>query len=138
MARPERVRLGDLLIQEGLLTAEQLTQALEEQRRTGRKLGRMIVDNGLVTEEQVSQALAKQLRMPFLDVSGRTLRPELVKLLPEVQARRLRAAVLEDTGSIVPSWAMPPSPPPSTRAAAVAVATTPATAAARGSTNLWK
>ncbi|MBQ0935736.1 GspE/PulE family protein [Ideonella paludis] len=98
MARPERVRLGDLLIQEGLLTSEQLTQALEEQRRTGRKLGRMIVDNGLVTEEQVSKALAKQLRMPFMDVGARTLRPELVKLLPEVQARRLRSAVLEDTG----------------------------------------
>ena len=45
---PQRIRLGDLLIQEGLLTSEQLGLALDEQKRTGRKLGRIIVDGGHV------------------------------------------------------------------------------------------
>ena len=42
MARPEKIRLGDLLIQQGLMTEEQLKFALDEQKRTGRKLGRIV------------------------------------------------------------------------------------------------
>lgn len=45
MARPEKIRLGDLLIKQGLLTDEQLKLALEEQKRSGRKLGRIVVDS---------------------------------------------------------------------------------------------
>ncbi|MBQ0958825.1 Flp pilus assembly complex ATPase component TadA [Ideonella sp. 4Y11] len=99
MARPERVRLGDLLIKEGLLAPEQLERALEEQRRTGRKLGRTFVDNGWVTEEQVARLIARQLGMPFVELQPQSLRPELIKLLPEVQARRLRAVVLSEEGA---------------------------------------
>ena len=96
MTRPERVRLGDLLISQGVISAEQLGQALEEQRRSGRKLGRVFVDHGWVTEEQVSRLLAGQLRMPFVELRPGSLRPELIRLLPEVHARRLRAVVLDD------------------------------------------
>ena len=50
MARPEKIRLGDLLIQQGLLTDEQLKFALDEQKRSGRKLGRIVVESSFVTE----------------------------------------------------------------------------------------
>ena len=50
MARPEKIRLGEILIQQHLLTPEQLDTALAEQKRTGRKLGRVFVDSGFVTE----------------------------------------------------------------------------------------
>ncbi len=98
MPRPEKVRLGDLLIQQGLLTMEQLKLALDEQKVTGRKLGRVFVDAGFVTEEQISKALAKQLQGEFVDLKVRQPKPEFVKLLPETHARRFRALVIDEVG----------------------------------------
>jgi MSHA biogenesis protein MshE len=97
MARPERIRLGDLLVQQGLITAAQLDQALTAQRASGRKLGRLFIDSGWVNEIQIAQALARQLRAPYVDLARRSVRPEVARLLPEVQARRLRAMVIEET-----------------------------------------
>jgi MSHA biogenesis protein MshE len=96
MARPEKIRLGDLLIKQGLLTQDELENALKEQKLTGRKLGRVIVDSGLVSEEAISKALARQLGADFVDLKVFQPRPELVKLLPEAQARRFRALVLDE------------------------------------------
>ncbi len=96
MARPERIRLGDLLVQQGLITPSQLDQALAAQKATGRKLGRVFIDNGWVNEGQIARALAGQLRVPFVDLGQRSIRPEIARLLPEVQARRLRALVIEE------------------------------------------
>lgn len=95
MPPPQKVRLGDLLIQQGLLTEEQLKLSLDEQKRTGRKLGRVFVESGYVTEEGISQALARQLRIPFIDLKSFTPKPDLIKLLPEAPARRFRAMVLD-------------------------------------------
>ncbi|MBL8318167.1 MAG: type II/IV secretion system protein [Burkholderiaceae bacterium] len=99
MPRPERIRLGDLLIQEALLTAAQLEQALAEQKSHGRKLGRVFVEHGWVTEVQIAKAIARQLRAPFVDLAQRSVRPEVARLLPEVQARRLRALPLDETAA---------------------------------------
>jgi MSHA biogenesis protein MshE len=96
MARPEKIRLGDLLIQQGLLTDEQLKFALDEQKRSGRKLGRIVVESAFVTEEAISQALAKQLRIAFVDLKHFSPKTELISLLPEAQARRFRAIVLDE------------------------------------------
>ncbi|MDP3539910.1 MAG: GspE/PulE family protein [Azonexus sp.] len=95
MPPPQKVRLGDLLIQQGLLTDEQLKLSLDEQKRTGRKLGRVFVESGYVTEEGISQALARQLRIPFIDLKAFTPKPDLIRLLPEAPARRFRALVLD-------------------------------------------
>jgi MSHA biogenesis protein MshE len=96
VARPERVRIGDLLVQEALITAVQLQEALTAQKASGRKLGRLFVDRGWVTETQIAKALARQLRAPFVDLSQRSVRPEVAKLLPEAQARRLRALPIDE------------------------------------------
>ena len=96
MARPEKVRLGEILVQQKLLTEEQLGQALTEQKRSGRKLGRVFVEHGFVTEEQISGALARQLDIPYINLKFFNINSELVRLLPETQARRFRALVLED------------------------------------------
>src|SRR5512142_3024171 len=99
MARPpERIRLGDLLIQQGLLSDEQLKLALDEQKRSGRKLGRVIVESGYVTEDGISKALANQLGVPYVELKFFNVKQELVDLLPEAQARRFRAIVLDDHG----------------------------------------
>ena len=96
MARPERIRLGDLLIQESLITAAQLDQALADQKKSGRKLGRIFIDHQWVSEVQIAKAVARQLRAPYLDLANRNLRPEVAALLPEMHARRLRALPIED------------------------------------------
>jgi len=96
MARPEKIRLGEVLIQQKLLSEEQLNQALADQKRTGRKLGRVFVENGFVTEEQISGALARQLDIPYINLKFYNISDQLVRLLPETAARRFRALVLED------------------------------------------
>ena len=96
MARPEKVRLGEILVQQKLLSEEQLNQALSDQKRTGRKLGRVFVENGFVTEEQISGALARQLNIPYINLKFYNISDALVRLLPETAARRFRALVLEE------------------------------------------
>ncbi len=96
MARPEKVRLGEILVQQKLLTPEQLKLALDEQKRSGRKLGRVFIEQGYVTEEEISEALAKQLQIPYINLKYYNIKPEVVQKLPETQARRFRAIVLED------------------------------------------
>lgn len=99
MARPEKVRLGEILVNQKLISQEQLALALEEQKRTGRKLGRIFVEQGFVTEDQISEALARQLNIPYINLKFYQLRPEVVRLLPETQARRFRAIVMEAKGN---------------------------------------
>ena len=60
MGRPEKIRLGEILVQQKLLTEEQLKSALDEQKKSGRRLGRVVIDKGFVSEEQISEALARQ------------------------------------------------------------------------------
>ena len=96
MARPEKVRLGEILVQQKLLSEDQLGLALQDQKRTGRKLGRVFVESGFVTEDQISSALAKQLDIPYINLKFYNTNPDIVRLLPETQARRFRALALED------------------------------------------
>ena len=101
MARPEKVRLGDLLVQQKLISLEQLQFVLEQQKRTGRKVGRVLVDNGFITEDQISEALAKQLNIPYINLKYYNPNLEVVRSLPENQARRFRALALEERNGAI-------------------------------------
>ncbi|MCW5632059.1 MAG: Flp pilus assembly complex ATPase component TadA [Rubrivivax sp.] len=92
---PQRFRLGDVLVSKGLVNAEQLAQALELQKTTGRKLGRALTELKFVTDEQIAQVVADQLGIQFVDLRHRELDGTLVRRLSEAQARRFRALVLE-------------------------------------------
>ncbi|HLO95189.1 MAG TPA: ATPase, T2SS/T4P/T4SS family, partial [Burkholderiaceae bacterium] len=94
--RPQKLRLGDVLVQQELITEDQLKQALELQRSSGKKLGRLLIDAGLITEEALAHVLARQLRIPFVNLKTFPLKTELVRLLSETPARRFRALVLEE------------------------------------------
>lgn len=96
MNSPEKIRLGDLLIQKKLITEEQLAVALETQKRNGLRLGRILVNKGFVTEVHISEALARQFDIPFIDLRNFNIKPEQVHLLNESDARRLHAIVLEE------------------------------------------
>lgn len=99
MAKPQKYRLGELLVQQALITQSQLDEALNQQKQTGRKLGRVLVESGTVTEVQISTAIANQLGMPYVDLRERDIDPAIASLLPEPMARRFRALVISDTGA---------------------------------------
>lgn len=102
MAAPKlKMRLGDLLVHEHIITNEQLMQALNSQKATGRKLGDTLIELSYLSERQLLEFLAQQLDLPFLDISQRRIASELASLLPEVHARRLRALIIEDRGDSV-------------------------------------
>ncbi len=101
MARPEKVRLGEILIQQKLLTEEQLKAALEEGKKNGRRLGRVLTDKGILHEEQLAQALARQLNLTYVDLKQLNVKREVVLKLPESAARRFRALVLDDAGAAI-------------------------------------
>jgi MSHA biogenesis protein MshE len=87
---PPRRAAGSQLISE-----EQLDAALKRQRASGHKLGRTLVDAGFVSEEQICGALARQMRIPYINLKQFAFNGALVQTLPEAQARRFRAIVLD-------------------------------------------
>jgi MSHA biogenesis protein MshE len=93
--RRKKVRLGELLLENKIITEAQLTAALAEQKKSGRKLGRVLTDLGLVQEDTLHTVLAKHLQIAFVDVRSMTLDPQVVRVLPEALARRFRALVLQ-------------------------------------------
>ena len=102
MAAPKlKMRLGDLLVHEHIVSNEQLMQALNRQKTTGRKLGDTLIDLGYISEKQLLVFLAQQLDVPFLDISKKSISTNVASLLPEVHARRLHALVIEDQGNSV-------------------------------------
>src|SRR5712692_582142 len=99
--RPERVRLGDLLVQQKLISQEQLKAALEDQGRSGRKLGRVLIESGYLSEDQIGEALARQLGVPFINLKYYNFNSAVTRKLPEAQARRFRALLLEEQDNTV-------------------------------------
>ncbi|MGB5258387.1 MAG: GspE/PulE family protein [Woeseiaceae bacterium] len=95
LVRRKKMRLGELLLDANAITEAQLEQALALQKRTGHKLGRALTEVGAIDEADLYKFLAKRLEIEYLDISTIKLQPEIVKMLPEVQARRLRALVLK-------------------------------------------
>ncbi len=86
----KKIRIGDLLVQNLIISHDQLLAALTEQKKTGRKLGRTLIDLGFIKETDLLNFLSRQLQIPFLDIAQYPRKPEIVKLLPESLARRFR------------------------------------------------
>jgi type IV pilus assembly protein PilB len=85
---PVRKRLGDLLVETGLLSEENLTRALSEQRTQRKKLGEVIVALGMATEEEIAQALSIQLGIPLIDLANTPIEPQAIELIPEKVSRK--------------------------------------------------
>lgn len=86
--------LGKLLVENKLITPDQLDLAIAEQNATGGKLGQILINLGFVSDEQVLELLSTQLDIPYVDIKNVTLRESDVHHLPEIYARRFRAIVL--------------------------------------------
>ncbi len=81
---PERRRIGDLLVDKGYLTADQLAYALERQRSEGRGklLGEILVEESLCSEEQIAECLAAEYGVPFAKLEPRLCDPKVFEVLP--------------------------------------------------------
>lgn len=97
MASPKmKIRIGDLMVQNGVISEQQLTSALARQKETRQKLGRSLVSLGYVDEQQFLEFLAQQLSVPLVDLSHYNFKQEDVLRLSETHARRFRSIVLKE------------------------------------------
>jgi type IV pilus assembly protein PilB len=87
----EGTPLGSLLVETGLITKDQLAEALGIQASTGRPIGRVLIDQGLISESDLVRALAKQVGLEFVDLTERAIDATVASLIPEGLARRYQA-----------------------------------------------
>ena len=96
MPKEKYLRLGELLVQEGLITSAQLEKAISAQRQEGGRLGEIVVKLGMVKEDQLVAALGRQLNIPYFSLGTGMLKPAtdqgLERLIPQEFA--LKNAVL--------------------------------------------
>jgi MSHA biogenesis protein MshE len=94
----KKIRLGDLLVENQLITEEQLQSALKEQKDQGGRLGSTLIDLGYIDEDTLLNTLARQLHVPFVELKNFKLKPEVIQVLPETLARRFKAIPLDKLG----------------------------------------
>lgn len=78
----EKKRLGDLLVEVGCITTQQLQEALSIQRETKQKLGEILLEEGIVTEDQIIQTLEFQLGIPHVEIARFNIESKIAKLIP--------------------------------------------------------
>lgn len=91
----KRIRIGDLLVENKVISETQLNTALAEQKKTRRKLGKTLIDLGYIKESQLLTLLSQQLKIPYLELQKYPIDHEILKQLPEIHARRFRAVALK-------------------------------------------
>ncbi len=92
----KKIRIGDLLVHNAVITETQLQLALEKQKSSGLRLGRTLISLGYVGEDQFLEFLSTQLQIPFVDLRRFKFDITLVQRLSETLARRYRSIVLSD------------------------------------------
>ncbi len=95
LAPATRTPIGQILLAQGVVTSEQLEQAIAAQGESGRRLGEVLVDLHIVTQRGVAAALAHQYGFDVADLAQQTPDPAVVNLLPEQLARRLRVLPIQ-------------------------------------------
>lgn len=83
-----RKSLGESLVDEGIITSEQLKQAQTEEKRTGQRLRNVLVKIGLIAEEDLVTFLSDKLGLPKIELGNYLIDPKIVELVPEALARK--------------------------------------------------
>jgi len=90
LTKVTRKKLGEMLLEAGLLNAEQIEDALNEQKRTGELLGDILIRRGAVSELNIAQTIATQYNLPYLSPSQYVMSADVVQSLPmEFQSKCL-------------------------------------------------
>ncbi len=101
MAIRQKLKLGDVLVNAGTITEEQLQQALAEQKQNNTPLGEALVQLGFLAEEKFLNSLADQLKIPYLDMQGVKISQEAIRKVPETVARKHRIIPIDiENGSL--------------------------------------
>jgi len=104
----ERKSLGEMLVEENLITSEQLESALELQRREGGKFSDILVNQGLVKPEDLAAVYSIQLNVPLIDLKRHAIQPGALRMVPEDMARKHTLIPLDVVGdSLVVAMADP-------------------------------
>ncbi len=104
----ESTGLGEMLVEENLITPEQLESALELQRRQGGKLSDILLNQGLVKPEDLAAVLSVLLNVPLIDLKRHAIQTSAVRLIPEDMARKHTIIPLDVVGdSLVIAMADP-------------------------------
>ena len=92
-------RLGDLLVREKVITADQLEQALREQGTSGTRLGAALVKLGFLSDDDVTNFLSRQYGVPAINLNYFEIDPSVVKLIPYDTAKRYQILPLSRVGA---------------------------------------
>ncbi len=92
-------KLGEMLIEAGILSKDKLAEALERQKETGKRLGELIVDMQLALEDEIEQVLANQLGLQRIDLYEEKIEPEVARLLPPDMIKRHQAFPVRREGN---------------------------------------
>lgn len=104
----QQLKIGDLLVNHGLITAEQLQEALAKQKDSGDKLGKVLIDMGAIEEKRFLEFFAEQLGMPLVDLTKYKIVPAVCQRLPEAQSHLFHTVLLgEDDGHYLIGMADP-------------------------------
>ncbi len=95
----EKTGLGNILAELNVFTAEQLNEALAEQKQSGEKLGRILVNRGIVSELQLIMALEHTLGIPHVQLSKVNIDPEAVKLVSPKMIRQFKVLPISYTNT---------------------------------------
>ncbi len=85
---PPQKKLGEMLVESGLLAPDQLDRSLQEARRLHKRLGEYLVEQRLLTAEDLASTLSIQLKLPIIDLKRQPVQPEALDLVPEAYARQ--------------------------------------------------
>src|SRR4030042_3373648 len=80
--------LGELLLREKIISADQLKSALDFQKKNGLPMGTSLVTLGVISEEESAQALSRQLGYPYIDLDQFEVYPEVINLIPTEVAKK--------------------------------------------------
>ncbi|HVE98098.1 MAG TPA: ATPase, T2SS/T4P/T4SS family [Mycobacteriales bacterium] len=101
-------QLGDILLEGGLITDEQLRSAVAQQQQQGKALGRVLVELGMVTEAQLVASLAHQIGLPFVDLGEYQIDPSASARIPDAVSRRHNAIPIGyEDGKLIVAMADP-------------------------------
>lgn len=84
----QKKSLGETLVEEGIITAQQLAQARVEEKRSGERLRKVIVKMGLIDEEDLVTLVSEKLHVPRIELASYLVDPKVVELVPESLARK--------------------------------------------------
>ena len=91
-------RLGDILLEAGLIDQQKLDEAIALQKVTRERLGRLLIKQGFVSEEEIMRTLSQQLRLPYLDLSKQVIDKKLVLLVPQSLAENHLLVPIRENG----------------------------------------